>query len=356
VYAKPWRGPVPDAVFGPTPSNSGHVEAKSQLDGVYRIVSYHKLDGYPLAAYVGVPRTKMWLAWLRLVQVPFAVFAILALGSIIVSRHLTMQYEAWGSVLNARQRRLELLNLIASNVNAATPFLKLVDETLQELANQLPDLRVSYAVLDGGKMVPVCACASVDCEYAGGNSVDMSRTPALTLVLQSGRAVAIGNTANDARVAQIAEHLNNAKIISWLLQPMMYVGELVGLLSIESHWPREWSADFIELSGDVAAQLSVALTESRAAEQRLHALDELEQSREHFRSLAEMSSDWFWEQDAELRFTYVSPGAALRLMDRPEESLGKRRWEVGFIEGITAEQWEEHKAMLEARQPFSDFV
>jgi hypothetical protein len=27
VYAKPWRGPVTEAVFGPTPSNSGHVEA-----------------------------------------------------------------------------------------------------------------------------------------------------------------------------------------------------------------------------------------------------------------------------------------------------------------------------------------
>jgi diguanylate cyclase (GGDEF)-like protein len=69
-----------------------------------------------------------------------------------------------------------------------------------------------------------------------------------------------------------------------------------------------------------------------------------------------MSSDWFWEQDAELRFTYVSPGASLRLMDRPEESLGKRRWEVSFIEGITSEQWAEHKALLEARQSFSDFV
>jgi PAS domain-containing protein len=68
---------------------------------------------------------------------------------------------------------------------------------------------------------------------------------------------------------------------------------------------------------DVAAQLSVALTESRAAEQRMQALDELEHSRERFRSLAEMSSDWFWEQDKELRFTYISHGAQMRLLDRP---------------------------------------
>jgi diguanylate cyclase (GGDEF)-like protein/PAS domain S-box-containing protein len=175
-------------------------------------------------------------------------------------------------------------------------------------------------------------------------------------VLQSGRSMAIGDTSIDSRAAPIAEALQAARVQSWLLLPMMHSGELVGLLSIESHVTREWSEDFVALSGDVAAQLSVALTESRAAEQRMQARAELEQSRERFRSLAEMSSDWFWEQDAELRFTYVSPGAQARLLDRPDELLGKRRWEIGLIEGVTAEQWEEHKALLEARQPFSDFM
>ena len=357
VYSNRWGGPVTEAVFGATPSRSGHVEAESPLDGVYRIVSYQRLDGYPLAAYVGVPRKKMWLAWLRLVQVPFALFALLAIGGIAVSRHLTLQYEDWGRVLNGRQRRLELLNLISSNVNAGTPFLKLVDEVLQQLANQLPHLRVSYAVLEpSGKLVPVCACAGVDCEYAGGTQVDMSLAPALLPLLQSGRPIAIDDSSADSRAAPIAAALQAAKVHSWLLLPMMQSGELVGLLSIESHVAREWNEDFVALSGDVAAQLSVALTESRAAEQRTHAVAELEQSRERFRSLAEMSSDWFWEQDAELRFTYVSPGAQTRLLNRPEESLGKRRWELSFIEGVTPEHWEEHKAQLEAHQPFSDFM
>jgi hypothetical protein len=149
----------------------------------------------------------MWMAWLRLVQVPFALFALLAIGGIVISRRLTLQYEGWGSVLNARQRRLELLNLISSNVNAGTPVLKLVDEALQQLANQLPDLRVSYAVIDAsGQMVPVCACAGVDCEYAGGTRwiEPRARAHARAAIRQ---AVAIGNTALRSRARHRSSEL-----------------------------------------------------------------------------------------------------------------------------------------------------
>ena len=69
---------------------------------------------------------------------------------------------------------------------------------------------------------------------------------------------------------------------------------------------------------------------------------------------ARLSSDWYWEQDAEYRFTrlegrLVAGGdAALR-----QRLLGLRRWESGLqIEG----GWDAHRAMLEARQPFHDLL
>jgi diguanylate cyclase (GGDEF)-like protein/PAS domain S-box-containing protein len=67
---------------------------------------------------------------------------------------------------------------------------------------------------------------------------------------------------------------------------------------------------------------------------------------------AHLSPDWYWEQDAELRFTRVD----VRTGDRSEQALsrkllGKHRWETGIeIEG----GWEAHRALLEARQPFRD--
>src|SRR5687768_3794935 len=67
-----------------------------------------------------------------------------------------------------------------------------------------------------------------------------------------------------------------------------------------------------------------------------------------------LTSDWYWEQDAELRFTRVevrNDAAAERAL--AERILGKKRWETGVeIEG----GWEAHRAILQARQPFRDVL
>ncbi|MBC7804404.1 MAG: EAL domain-containing protein [Candidatus Parcubacteria bacterium] len=80
----------------------------------------------------------------------------------------------------------------------------------------------------------------------------------------------------------------------------------------------------------------------------------LETSEQRFRSLTDLSSDWYWEMDAELRFTYVSEGIRrVRGVD-PSTFIGKRRWEMGYQSGD--EDMARHRATLEAHQPFSDFV
>ena len=71
------------------------------------------------------------------------------------------------------------------------------------------------------------------------------------------------------------------------------------------------------------------------------------------RDYAEMASDWFWEQDAELRFVSITAGTPMiGQSDLP--FVGRRRWEM--VEGDTNdEHWRAHKADLEARRPFRDF-
>lgn len=80
----------------------------------------------------------------------------------------------------------------------------------------------------------------------------------------------------------------------------------------------------------------------------------LEASEQRFRSLLEMSSDWYWEQDDQFRFTYISEGHVRQVGVPKEERLGKTRWELD-ISGVTEEQWKEHRAQLAARQPFRHF-
>ncbi|SNT23426.1 PAS domain S-box-containing protein/diguanylate cyclase (GGDEF) domain-containing protein [Noviherbaspirillum humi] len=97
---------------------------------------------------------------------------------------------------------------------------------------------------------------------------------------------------------------------------------------------------------------TVAVTRDVTAQRA--AREALRRSEARFRSLTDLSSDWYWETDAEGRFTFVSEGLQ-RLFDlAPEEVLGHTRIEraadrdqPGLIQ---------YQKMIDARLPFRDLA
>lgn len=81
--------------------------------------------------------------------------------------------------------------------------------------------------------------------------------------------------------------------------------------------------------------------------------ESLRESEERFRDFAASASDWFWELDDRLRFSYVSPGAP----NRASEVVGKTRREailMGENFSLTEAQLRAHEDDLEARRPFQN--
>ena len=113
-------------------------------------------------------------------------------------------------------------------------------------------------------------------------------------------------------------------------------------------------ASVIQLNGQAAVQVSfMDITERKRAQVQLR------DNEARFRALTSLSSDWYWEQDAEFRFVQVKGDGT----DWTEPAgrhflgihyLGKRRWEMGDTQ-LTQAQWDQHRAMLQAHQEFREF-
>lgn len=79
----------------------------------------------------------------------------------------------------------------------------------------------------------------------------------------------------------------------------------------------------------------------------------LQESESRFRGLTELSSDWYWEQDAQFRFTRFDGALKAGGEKTGAGSIGKTRWENGSL-NMTEADWAAHRAVLEAHQAFRE--
>jgi PAS domain S-box-containing protein len=89
----------------------------------------------------------------------------------------------------------------------------------------------------------------------------------------------------------------------------------------------------------VAAVVRSAIAQSQQREQR-------------FRALLQMAADWYWEMDAEFRFTALTESREHAAGLPAGTPLGRAPWEIAEY-GLGDEQMDAHRADLEAHRPFS---
>ncbi len=90
------------------------------------------------------------------------------------------------------------------------------------------------------------------------------------------------------------------------------------------------------------------VTERRRIDQALR------ESEARFRAMTNLSSDWYWEQDAEFRFTRLESRHASEDA-RPNPLLGRRIWE-STLQVQDPGGWEAFREKLDARQSFRDVI
>jgi len=119
--------------------------------------------------------------------------------------------------------------------------------------------------------------------------------------------------------------------------------EFWGQVTLSAVRARDGSVDYMVTSIE-------DITERRRA---AHAIRD---SEARFRSLIEFSSDWYWEQDEQLRFTVMSGGAVASNDLVAADHLGRHLWDLPWLAGPDAPEWSSHRSQVARREAFRDFV
>jgi PAS domain S-box-containing protein len=115
----------------------------------------------------------------------------------------------------------------------------------------------------------------------------------------------------------------------------------------------ESRANLTEWEGETAIQLMCFdVTE------RHDAIIALEASESRFRHFAEAGSDWYWETDADNRFTALLGGKHDDPAFHPNSAIGKTRDNdlSAKDRNERPREWHDHLATIESHRPFRDFV
>ncbi len=90
------------------------------------------------------------------------------------------------------------------------------------------------------------------------------------------------------------------------------------------------------------------ITERKAAEEAVR------ESEARFRSLTQLSSDWYWEQDENFGLKFMSRRMGERTGLDAAAYIGRKRWDQPAL-NLSETDWAAHKAQLERHEPFRDF-
>jgi PAS domain S-box-containing protein len=161
----------------------------------------------------------------------------------------------------------------------------------------------------------------------------------------------IGMTGRDLSHPDDLDKINS-------LRPQLYAGE-IDQVYVEKRYMRKnytivWVAFSMTVERDAAGKPLYEIAIFDDITERKEAEAALADSEARFRSLTQLSSDWYWEQDADLGLRFMSRAMSEKTGLDAKDYIGRKRWDLPAL-NLTEEDWARHKAQLERHEPFRDF-
>ncbi len=242
----------------------------------------------------------------------------------------TLASQVAATIVNAQlfkqtQLRAEELALINRVVTSAAASLNL-DEALQiavrEIADALPGIgRAGLALLDETRTF-----LTVTSEYAKDNQsqsamglkISVKGNPSTIRAIETRKPVIIEDAQHSQELpASLRKEFRRVGVHSLAIFPLIANNVVIGTLGLDIVEPGvKFTQEQIRLAETIILQVSTALTNARL-------FDQIRSSEARFRDIANVSADYVWECDLEMRYIYLSERVKDVLGYAPEEMIGK---------------------------------
>ncbi len=261
-------------------------------------------------------------------------------------------YRAGAPLASAEQRRAALVGDTAAIIRAGV----LVEQILDS-SNMLADARMRIWVYVAERTDARRLVFATPGAPPAPPAVDASASRLARLLAPDARA----SVAHTVDVAGQAWHVvvgeapqpllpNHLGSISCLLGGILFTLLMTAFVQTLVQRSRRVQRLVNERTADLKLS-NQRLTEDVAARQRTE--QALQESEQRFRQLVSMSLDWYWEQDAALRFVNITGGIGEKGGVPPERLIGRTRWDT--VDGMEASAWGcAHIATVMAREPFEE--
>jgi PAS domain S-box-containing protein len=189
-------------------------------------------------------------------------------------------------------------------------------------------------------------------------TTSLEGTPLLTVFSRAepfGWAVAIGVPRAELTGPALSEALRTLAIGGALLA----IGLVLALYAARGIAGPIDALRRLAAARDGDAPFNPSFTGLRETDEVVAALRSAEERRKRserrFQDIAEVSGDWMWETDPEHRFSLLLGERTKPTPPQREALIGRTLWEIADADPVTDGPWVQHKAQLEAHQPFRHF-
>ncbi len=172
---------------------------------------------------------------------------------------------------------------------------------------------------------------------------------------RSGKASISNDFQHDPRLEPWWQEARELNIGSGAAFPLYRRKQKAGMMLFFSSEPWAFDDQTQSILQSMADNLSFALDSFAAEEEQTRAQAAIKASEENLRSLVHLTSDFFWEFDAELRFTRYDGRIVGEANEAATKSaIGTHLWDNPGV-SASEEEWKQFMETLAKRAPFREF-